>query len=524
MNGTRHSDPANAATSTKIVPIGRIGDISASLKAEGKVVVLCHGCFDLLHVGHIKHFQTARGLGDVLVVSITADEFVNKGPGRPAFPSELRADMLAALSVVDYVVVVEDPSAEPIIKALKPSIYVKGNEYAEASKDITGKITGERELVQSFGGRIHFTDEPTFSSSNLLNRYFSLLDEPARAYLDKLRHSDWERRIAEYIERIGKMKIVMIGETIIDDYQYVAPMGKAAKENIIATLLQSDEFFAGGVIAAANHLAGLCPNIEVISILGDPAHGPNFEDFVREKLDKSIRFFPFYRPGGPTVQKTRFVEPTYVRKLFEVYRMDDKPLSPALQRDIRAAISDRIKDADLVVVSDFGHGFLDAETIELLQNNARFLAVNAQSNAANTGYNLVTKYRRADFICIDALEARLASHDKHAGLHQVVSEILPERIDCANFIVTHGRSGCYTYDRARNENAHVPAFRQGAVDTVGAGDALFVLSAPFVAVGAETELAGFVGNVAGGIKVDIVGHRRFISRLDLLRAIGTLLK
>jgi len=507
---------------TKVLPLDQLARTIESVRKSGQRVVLCHGVFDLLHVGHLRHLKAARAFGDLLVVTITGDDFVNKGPGRPAFPSMLRAEMLAELEVVDFVSVVEEASAHPSIRAVKPDFFVKGNEYADPKKDISGKIVTERELVESFGGQLVFTEDITFSSSNLLNRYFNVHDQSAREYLADLRQTDFESQFNRTLDRIEKMRIVVVGETIIDRYVYVDAMGKAAKENIIATLYRDEEVFAGGVIAVANNLAAVCPNVELVTMIGDPAAGDNQEDLIRKNLAPSVDATFVYRPSGPTVQKTRFVEPTYVRKLFEIYHMDDTALPRNVQDSFRGLLSDKLAQADLVVVCDFGHGMIDAGTVDLLQKEAAFLAVNVQSNAGNIGYNLIDKYSRCDFMCVDAMEARLAVRDKHAGLPDIVTRRLPDLVDCRNFIVTHGRSGCYV--RKGDGAVCIPSFGGAVVDTVGAGDAFFALSAPCVAAGADCEMAGFVGNVAGAIKIGIVGHRRYLSRFEIQRYVSTLLK
>src|SRR5262245_63288502 len=106
----------------------------------GQVVVQAHGTFDLLHIGHVRHLQAARELGDVLVVTVTADRFVNKGPGRPAFTETLRAEMLASLQYVDLVAINPEPDAVGAIAAIKPDVYVKGQDNENAETDVTGKI------------------------------------------------------------------------------------------------------------------------------------------------------------------------------------------------------------------------------------------------------------------------------------------------------------------------------------------------------------------------------------------------
>lgn len=141
-------------------------------KKLGKKIVHCHGVFDLLHPGHLKHFEEAKTLGDFLVVTVTADRFVNKGPGRPVFSENLRAEALAALSLIDYVAINETPTAVEPIALIQPDFYVKGQDYEAREKDQTGGILKEEAAVLAVGGKIHFTHGITFSSTQLLKTYF----------------------------------------------------------------------------------------------------------------------------------------------------------------------------------------------------------------------------------------------------------------------------------------------------------------------------------------------------------------
>jgi rfaE bifunctional protein nucleotidyltransferase chain/domain len=509
-------------THRKILSLDQLAEIAEALRKHGHRIVLCHGVFDLFHVGHLRHFKAAREFGDILVVSITGDGYVNKGPDRPAFPSNLRAEVLAGFEIVDYVAVVEEPSAKSAICAAKPHFYVKGGEYFDPQQDITGKIVAEKELVESFGGEVVFTRDIVFSSSRLLNKFFSFHEEPARDYLAKLRCTDFEKEFKKLLNRIESMRFVVIGETIIDRYVYVEAMGKAAKENIIATLHRDQEEFAGGAVAVANNLAALTPNVELITVVGDPTFGENYESLARQHLDPSIKATFIYRPGVPTVQKTRFVEPTFVRKLFEVYDMDDRPMPGDVEDELQALLHQKLSRVDAAVVCDFGHGMISSSTVDILERGARFLAINAQSNAGNIGYNLINKYRSADFVCLDATEARLAARNKHASLPEILTEHLPRLIDSRNIIITHGRAGCYT--NSNGKSVHIPSLSSSPVDTLGAGDAFFSLAAPCLAAGANTEFAGFIGNAAGAIKIGIVGHRRYLNSFEIQRYISTLLK
>ena len=514
--------PSGAAESarSKIKTLDELVAIAKNARAGRKRVVLAHGTFDLLHMGHVRHLEQARREGDLLVVTITGDAYVNKGPGRPVFSAPMRAEMLAALGYVDWVGINEAPTAENVIAAVQPDIYVKGSDYAEAEDDVTGKILDERATVESYGGRIAFTDDITFSSSALLNRFFDIHDPKLRAYLEIQRDQNIIETVLSAFEKIRDYRVLLVGDTIIDEYRYVSPLGKSPKENLIATLYRDRELFAGGVVAAANHVAAFCREVEVLTCVGEE---DSYEDLILAAAKPNVKISAFRRPGVPTTRKSRFVDADYLRKLFEVYYMDDSLLSGRLERSFTQAIRDRAGDYDLVIVTDFGHGLITGRSIEALVESARFLSVNAQSNSANHGYNLVTRYPRADYVCIDAPEAKLAVADKFGDLGVIAGELLPEQIDCGRMILTHGRYGCVTYDRDDGVH-HIPAFTGQALDTMGAGDAFLAVTSPLVASGADLELVGFIGNAVGAMKVGIVGHRQSVEKVPLIRYLQTLLK
>jgi rfaE bifunctional protein kinase chain/domain/rfaE bifunctional protein nucleotidyltransferase chain/domain len=504
----------------KILTLDQLSHRALLARKKGQRIALAHGTFDLLHMGHVRHLEQARALGDLLFVTITADAFVNKGPGRPVFPATLRAEMLAALTYVDSVAINDAPTAENVIGRIKPDVYVKGSDYAQAEDDITGKIEEERKTVEAHGGRIHFTYDITFSSSSLLNRHFDVFEPKLRSYLEATR-SRWELDdFATIIDSIKDKSVLLIGDTIIDEYHYVSPLGKSPKENLIPTLYRSAEVFAGGVIAAANHVASFCRNVNVITCLGDDAEA---ESLVRSALKPNVELTVINRPAAPTTRKRRFVDSDYLRKMFEVYFMDDAPLTGAVEGGVIAEFAQRASQYDLVIATDFGHGMLTGKVRQELEARSRFLAVNAQSNSANHGFNLITKYRKADYICIDAPEARLAVGDSHAEMEIIAGELLPAHVDCSRLIVTHGRHGCLTYDRGKGIH-HIPAFTGRAIDTMGAGDAFLAVTSPMVESGHDMEMIGFIGNAVGAIKVGIVGHRQSVDRIQLLKYLNTLLK
>lgn len=505
----------------KIRPITELGKIAARAKAEGLKVVLCHGVFDLLHMGHVRHLEAARREGSLLIVTVTADKCVNKGPDRPVFTEQLRSEMLASLEYVDWVGINEEPSAVSVLKVVKPDIYVKGSDYKSSEVDITGKIISESKVVEDLGGKVIYTDEITFSSSTLINQHLGVYEPTLQQYLEVLRSENKIDELIGAVKKIQNYKILFIGDAIIDEYQYVKPMGKSAKENMISALFKDREIFAGGVFAAANNVADFCQEVEVITALG--SHD-TYEELARETLKSNVKLFSFNRNNAPTTRKCRLIDSGYsIRKMFEIYFMDDTPLWGQDESALLALIEDRIEDADVVIVTDFGHGLLGKNAIKLLTEKAKFLAVNTQSNSANHGFNLISKYKRADYICIDGPEAQLAVQDKFSEVEKIMVDLLPAVIECPKLIITQGKHGCCTYDRVSGIT-QVPALTKTIVDTVGAGDAFFVLTAPLVAAGIPMDIVGLIGNAAGAMKVGIVGHRNSVEKIPLIKFLTALLK
>ncbi|MDP6405159.1 MAG: PfkB family carbohydrate kinase [Alphaproteobacteria bacterium] len=498
------SAPLVANARDKIKSIDELASLANSFQAQGRNVVLAHGVFDLVHLGHVRHLEAAAREGDLLFVTVTADEFVNKGPGRPVFPQQLRAEMLAALECVDWVGVSRWSSAEEVISRLKPDTYVKGSDYQNEEEDLTGRIVSERETVERHGGRIVFTDDLTFSSSNLLNEHFSFLSPDVQNFLTGLRRRNALPRILGELDAIRDMRVLIIGDAIIDEYQYAVPMGKSAKENIIA----------------ANHVANFCAEVEIMTCLGSQE---SYEDLIRDSVHDNVSVNFLTRPGVPTTRKCRFVDPGHMRKLFEVYFFDDTPINGTLEGELCDFIAARAGDFDAVIVTDFGHGMMTRRAIDSVVEHAPFLAVNAQSNSANHGFNLITRYRQADYVCIDEPEARLATGDRFNELGTLISDDLSGHIDCRRFAVTHGEKGCVTYQPGDGLHT-VPAFTQQVVDTVGAGDAFLAVTAPLAARGVDMETLGIVGNAVGAMKVGIVGHRQSIEKAPPMKYITALLK
>jgi len=490
-------------------------DELSNLERGSKKLVLCHGVWDLLHPGHIEHLKVAKREGDILVVTVTPDEYVNKGPGRPVFDQDLRAETIAALECVDYVAVNEWPTATEAIRKLKPDVYVKGSDYANQEDDLTKQIQNEEEAVKSVGGRIHFTNEISFSSTNLINQFLSPYPKQAQKFLMDFREKYKATDIIEHLKALKELKVLVIGETIIDEYCYCRGLGKTPKDNIIATKYLRQEVSAGGVLAAANHIAGFCDNVHLITCLGGQN---NYKEFILQHLKPNIRTKFFYHDKMRTVVKRRFVDHTFLTKIFEIaYLNDNLPIS--LEQLILRYLEQSIRSYDLVLVTDFGHGLIDSEMADLL-SSAKFLAVNTQTNSANAGFNLITKYPKADYICLDEPELRLACHNKYSNLENLIRRV-ERRLKCPKIAITRGHLGSVTYS---NEFHYTPALATKVIDRVGAGDAYLSITAPCVAMDYPMDMVGFIGNAVGALKVQIVANKESVEPIPLFKFITTLLK
>ena len=507
------------ANNSKVRRLREVADVVATLRAGGKKVIHCHGVFDLLHIGHIKHLEAARKLGDVLVVTITPDRFVNKGPHRPAFPERLRAEALASLACVDWVAINEWPTAVETIRTLKPNLYVKGVVRESGKRDHTDAIQQEENAIKSVGGELVLTDEETFSASALINRFMEVFTPETKAFLERFRSQHTPEEITGYLQAIRKLKVLIVGEAIIDEYQFCSVLGKSGKESILAALHNRTEQYVGGVLAIANHVSNFCDQVAVLTSLGEVN---SCEDFIRSELNDNVVPCFVRMPERPTIIKRRFLQEYPGAKLFEVYVMRDEGLPNEVEEEFCRLLEARLPQFDVVIVADYGHGLLRSRARQLVCEGSKFLAVNTQTNAGNRGFNTISKYSRSDYVSIGEMEVRLDARQLDADLEVLVGN-LAEKIHTRKLLATQGSFGCLIHDRKQGMQ-RVPAFSIRVVDRVGAGDAVLGVTAPCAALDVPPAVLGFIANVVGAEACTIMGNRSFIEPSSLFRHISSLLK
>lgn len=487
-----------------------------------KKVGLCHGVFDLVHPGHIVHFEEAKEACDILVVSVTAAKYVRKGPDRPYFDDEMRLKFLSQISCIDYVMLSEAYTVDDIIECVEPDIYIKGEEYKKASDDVTGMIEHEAELVKIHGGTMYYTSGRVFSSTKLINRGMGGLTPEVLEFSEKFSKEYNLDDVKVFSEKVKKLKVLVVGDIIIDKYTYCTVQGLMSKDTAYSTRYINEEEQLGGSLAIARHMAQFCENVTLCSIMGEEEH---YKELFKTKLGNIMELTLIESSTFPTIVKQRFIQKNAKREEYKkLFTINNIPKSIKFDESSATAfyrrLSDIIENFDLVVVCDFGHGLINHKVMELLQDRAKVMALNCQTNSTNHGRNVITKYRRADYFALDQSEIGLAYPEYDVDDEQAL-KMLKTHMQGVGWL-TMGSAGAMSINKD-DVITKCPAFTLKVVDTIGAGDAFFSVATLFAAAGASIELSLFLGNIAGSLASNIVGNREPIDKSNLLKFTSTLL-
>ena len=503
--------------SAKIIPYAEAPAFFDRLRASGKRLVQCHGTFDLLHPGHIVHLEDARKLGDLLVVTVTDEKHVNKGPGRPYFNDVLRTRTLAALECVDHVVLIPHTAAVEAIETVKPHIYCKGTEYADASTDVTGNIHDDVSTVRRHGGEVRYIGDVVFSSTRLLNRHFDSGNPEVTEFCQSLAGRCTPQQLADAVNAFSGLRVLVVGDTIFDKYTFVKVQGLTSKNRIISGRYLEEEAQAGGALAVYRHIKQFTPNVRLLSLLGTEAWlEPTLRLYLPREDDATIR-----SAGFVSIIKQRYVEPVSegkdLSKLFAVnFLNSDAPDASTVSR-LADKLREEMKACDIVVLADFGHGLMQPAVRDLLQDEAPFLALNCQTNSNNHGFNIISRqYRRADVFSLDEQELLLSAGHRHID-HAAELEKLRTHLGARAGWLTRGavKTIGVTDDGG---HAACPPLGDDVTDTIGAGDAFFSVMALAAARGLPVDVTTFLGQLAGAQAVKIVGNRDPISKPVLLKS------
>lgn len=450
-------------------------------------VVLCHGCFDVLHTGHIYHLQKARELGTRLVVSITHENFA-KRPLR--FSADIRKRALESLKFVDEVIVIEDRTAEAAIMRVRPDFYVKGREYADLELDPSGDIYREKQAVEAVGGQIVFTDDQiVFSATKIKDTGGPFADIS----------QDYQFRLADvlkFIKDVSRLKVCVVGETIIDRWTPVTAEGVSNKSTCPTALVQApSQDQLGGAYVIARHLAGFVGQLDLIT--------PDFREVYAAPLDERIQH-RFFTEGH--IIKERLYDPDLNTKIFELKRYH-MPKGYDHPYDLNAY--------DVVVVADFGHEMISKEAAaEFSTCSDCYLAVMAQTNSSNLGFNRIDKYPSANLYCIDTKELKLCLNlNEPVDWMRHLGEI-GRYIQFDQLMVTRGSEGAMHYQDG--VITAFPALSHHIVDPIGAGDAFFALAALAGYLNYPPDLTLLLGSVAAALNTQWLGNEKWVEPANLI--------
>ncbi len=254
-------------------------------------------------------------------------------------------------------------------------------------------------------------------------------------------------------------------------------------------------------------------------MIGD---SPSEEDWIRGQLRENVTPQFVVKPNSPTIVKRRYRESYFGVPLFAVDYLNDAPWSANHDLHLQHLLAELTDQQDLIVVSDFGHGMLSGETIRRLSDQESFLAVHPQANAANFGFHSISKYPRANYVCLAQREMEIERRERG----QVRSEMLKalaDRLEINTLCVTVGRAGCLCYDRERG-SAAFPSLATQVRDRVGAGDTFFAFTALGAYLNYPLDQLAFLGNVAGAEAVSAVGHSHCLDEITFRRHVESLLK
>ena len=397
-----------------------------------------------MHPGHINHFNQAKKISDILIVSVTSDKKVLKGPGHPHFDEKNRMLSIASLQSVDYVILSNNFSSVDIIEKIKPNFYVKGSDYKNFQNDITKKISKESLAVRKNGGKIVFTDGITFSSSEIINKKF-IYNHDQYNFIKKLKIKYSPEFIIKSLNLLKKNTPLVLGESIIDEYVFCHAIGKSGKEPYMVLQEKNSEKYLGGVLSIAQNISALSKKVNLLSSIGNEK---KFQQNVYETLKSKNINFKFLKKQTSSILKKRFIEQINNTKLLGVYTVDDNDIRDNEKKKILSMFKTFIKSTDLIILSDYGHNFFYKELVQEIYKSKKFLAVNAQVNSFTSGYNTITNYKKADIALMNETELRQELRDKTSVRLDLIKK-LDNKINAKYIAITHGKTGATIYEKKK---------------------------------------------------------------------------
>jgi rfaE bifunctional protein kinase chain/domain len=483
----------------KIKTLEELQEIIGSHPRDKKVI-MCHGTFDLVHPGHIRHLMYAKNKADILIVSLTGDAFVTKADYRPFIPEDLRAINLAALECVDYVIVDYSPTPEENIITLKPDYFAKGYEYSDQT-NLKNQI--ERAAVDSYNGEFIYTPgDIVYSSSEIIN------NGPPNLAIEKLITLMKSNNITfddleSTIHKFKDLKVHIIGDTIVDVYIYCNPqVSGMAKTPTISTMFDHQKQFVGGAAIVAKHLKSAGAKIIFSTVMGDD----ELCTFVTNDIcHRGISFNCNVDKDRITTEKQVFISNDY--RLLKVDKVDNRPISERTLERLCESITGT--EADAYVFSDFRHGIFNRDTIPKLINCLPTQGLRVADSQVASRWGNILEFKEFDLITPNEREARFALADQDSVIRPLALELY-KLAQCKTLILKLGNKGTLTY-RAPSDSSgsffSLDALAENVIDPVGAGDALLAYSTLALALDKNIPVtASILGSVAAAIACETDGN------------------
>jgi len=457
-----------------------------------KSVIMCHGVFDIVHPGHLRHLMYAKQKADILVASVTADTHILKADHRPYIPQELRAENLAALEMVDYVIV--DPNPTPIehIKVLQPDYFAKGYEYFAGG--VPPKTQEEMSVLEAYGGEIVFTPgDVVYSSSKLIeleapkiaiDKLLSVMDSEGVGFAD----------LHKALKTLETVRVHVVGDTIVDGYSDCTLLGAAAKIPAFSVKLEQTERYTGGAGIVARHLRSAGAQVAFSTVLGED----ELKDFALKELTTSgVVCRPVIDRTRPTTYKERFA--TSGQKLLQVDRVDNRPISERVLRTLCDSL--HTVPADVVIMSDFRHGIFNRDSIGRLVGEIPGGALRVADSQVSNRWGNILEFTDFDLLTPNEREARFALGDQDTIVRPLALRLF-QQARCRHLILKLGERGTLTYRHPGPEPRDfftLDTFVDHLVDPIGAGDALLAYASLALVATGNIVVASILGSIAAAV-------------------------
>ncbi len=493
----------------KVLSLAELLRLRGAARIEGKTVVQCHGCFDIVHPGHIRHLRQARSHGDILLVSITGDDAWTKRNGSPLIPQELRAENLAELDCVDWVYVEPAPTAAALLGAVAPDVYVKGKEY-ERNQD--PRFVEERHIVEKAGGRVVFSSgDVVFSSTALISSWERMVD-PYHTQLSQLLARPELDAIAlnRSITAFKDKAVLVVGETILDTY-WLCDQPEVASESPVMTLRPLEKRqYDGGAAVIARHLAAMGAKPTLLTTLPT---SPDAKMLCRRLEAEGVRIEAI-QTGHPIAEKQRFL--VGAQKVMKLNNYQPIMLDAEQRDQLVARAADAGRGCDAAIVVDFGNGMLSPVTLERLSHELRS-RVGVLAGDVSGRRAALRHFKNFDLLAPSEVEARAAMQCFDESL-PVVALRLFQQTGARHAMITLGAEGLVACSRratdapddcehiSRVTSEHVPSLVAHALDPLGCGDAMLSAATLALATGATPVASAFLGTLAAAAQAQRLGN------------------